>query len=113
MKLNRFLKSLLKASLHMIDQTIEQVDRVSDRGSHMVGDARNNIWPKEDHVVHNVLSFAAGVGLGVGACLLLTPSSGADVRNSIKDRIRGITDMVTGRIPTEDPATRTENPLAS
>jgi hypothetical protein len=94
MKLNRLIKSILNTAVYIIDQTADQVDRVSDRASAMADDAREVIAPREDHTLRNILSFAAGIGVGVGAGLLLAPASGADIRNSITDKVQDISNRV-------------------
>jgi len=101
-KWNGILKSLLKTAVYVIDQTSDQVDRVSDRASQFADDARTAIFPEEDHTLRNVLLFAAGVGVGVGAGLLLAPASGEETRNSISEKVQGITDKVKGRASTQN-----------
>lgn len=108
MKINRLLKSILKTAVYILDQTAEQVDRVSERASNIADDAREAIYPREDHTLRNVLSFAAGVGLGVGAGMLFAPSSGAQLRNSISDKVQDISDKVKGRVSSQPYATGTE-----
>lgn len=98
MKWNSILKSLLKTAVYVMDQATDQVDRVSDRASDFAQDARTAIFPEEDHTVRNVLLFAAGVGVGAGAALLLAPSSGEDFRNSIGEKVQDISDKVKGRV---------------
>jgi hypothetical protein len=97
MRWNSVLKSLLKTAVYVMDQTAEQVDRASDRASQIADDARTAIFPEEDHTLRNVLMFAAGVGVGVGAGLLLAPASGAEIRNSIGEKVQDISDKVKGR----------------
>ena len=82
-------------------------DRVSDRGFHMAEQARSAIWPKEDHTLRNVLSFAAGMGLGIGAGILLAPASGAEIRSSISNRVKDISNVGKRRVPTEARVTAT------
>ncbi len=115
MKWNRLLKSLLKTAVYIMDQTAEQVDRVSDRASELANQARSAmddatsaISPQQDHTLRNILSFAAGVGIGVGAGMLLAPSSGAEIRTSISDRVQDISDKVRGRRSTQKYATGSE-----
>jgi hypothetical protein len=96
-KWNSVLKSLLKTAVYVMDQTAEQVDRVSDRASEIADDARTAIFP-EDHTLRHVLLFAAGVGVGVGAGLLLAPASGEETRNSITEKVQDIGDKVKARV---------------
>lgn len=98
MKWNNVLKSLLKTASYIMDQSSDQYDRVSERASQFADDARTAIFPEEDHTLRNVLMFAAGVGVGVGAALLLAPSSGEEFRSSIGDKVQDITDKVKGRM---------------
>src|ERR1035438_8022590 len=90
MKWNRMLNSILKTAVYVMDQTAEQVDRASDRASEIAENAKSAIYPREDHTLRNVLSFAAGIGVGVGAAMLLAPSSGAELRGQINDKVKDI-----------------------
>jgi YtxH-like protein len=108
MRRNGLLKSLLKAAVYIMDQTAEQVDRASDRASQIADRAKSAICPEEDHTLRNILSFAAGVGVGVGAGLLFAPASGAEIRSSIGDRVHDISDKVKERMSTQKSATGTE-----
>jgi hypothetical protein len=97
MRWNSVLKSLLKTAVYVMDQSTEQAERVSERASQFADDARSVIFP-EDHTLRNVLMFAAGIGVGVGAALLLAPSSGEELRNSIGERVQDIRDKVKDRV---------------
>ena len=71
----------------------------------MLDNATSAIQPqREDHTFRYLVSFAAGVGLGVGAGMLLAPASGVDLRSSISDRVKDISDKVKGRISTQTSA---------
>lgn len=116
MRWDTLLKSLLKTTVYILDQAAEQVDRVADRTSEIrdqakrvIDNAASAIQPqREDHTLRNLVSFAAGVGLGVGAGMLLAPASGVELRSSISDRVRDISDKVKGRVSTQKVATGTE-----
>jgi hypothetical protein len=109
MRWNSILKSLLKTAVYVIDQTVDQVDRASDRASQFADDAKTAIFPEEDHTLRNVLVFVAGVGVGVGAGLLLAPASGEEIRNSIGEKVQDISDKVRGRVSNQNfSATGTE-----
>ncbi len=97
MKLNSLIKSILKTAVYIMDQTADQVDRVSDRAAEMAENAREVVAPSANHVLRNVISFAAGVGVGVGAGLLLAPSSGSDLRSSITGKVQDIGNRVRSR----------------
>ena len=108
MRWNSVLKSLLKTTVYILDQTAEQVDRVADRtaeirdhAKRVVDSAASAIRPqREDHTLRNIVGFAAGVGLGVGAGLLLAPARGVEIRGAISDRVKDISDAVKGRVAT-------------
>ena len=97
MKIDRFVKSILKSVVYIMDETADRVDRVSDRASQLASNTRSVIYPSEGHTVRNIVSFAAGIGVGVAAGLLLAPSSGAELRSSISDKVQNISDKVRGR----------------
>jgi len=67
-------------------------------------------YPEEDHTLRRVLSFAAGVGLGVGAGNLFAPASGAESRSALSDKVQDIGDKIRERFSatTWSPATGTE-----
>jgi len=97
MKMNNLLKQILKTAVYIMDSTADSVDRVSDRASRMAEDARSAIYPEPDNTLRNILSFAAGVGVGVAAGILLAPQSGAELRSSIGDKVQDISDKVRGK----------------
>jgi gas vesicle protein len=116
MKLNRLLKSLLKTTVYILDQAADQDDRaadsvaeIRDQAKSVVDQAASAIQPQqEDHTFRNLVSFAAGVGLGVGAAILLAPASGAELRSSISERVKDISDGVRGRASKPEIATGTD-----
>lgn len=106
MKLNSLLRSVLKTAVYIMDSTADSVDRVSDRASRIADDARDVIYPDRGNALRNVLSFAAGIGVGVAVGVLLAPQSGEELRNTISDKVQDISDKVRGR--TESYATGTD-----
>ena len=97
MKIEKFLRSILKSVVYIMDETANRVDRVSDRASEFAENTRSVIYPNEGHTVRNIMSFAAGIGVGVAAGILLAPSSGAELRSTISDKVQNIGDKVRGR----------------
>lgn len=108
MKLSKILKSILKAAVYIMDQTVDTVDRASERASEIAEETRSVIRPHEDHTIRNLFAFAAGIGVGVGAGLLLAPSSGTELRDSIGDKVQEIGNKVRNRA-SEDYSTGTES----
>jgi len=105
MTLSKVLRSILKTAVYIMDQTAEQVDRASDRASELADDARNVIYP--DHTLRNLVSFAAGIGVGVGVGVLLAPTSGTELRNTISDKVRDISNKARVRGETYPTGTET------
>lgn len=97
MKFNNVLKSVLQTAIYIMDSTADSVDRVSDRATRFADDARDAIYPDRGNPLRNVLSFAAGVGVGIAVGVLVAPQSGAELRNSIGDKVHDISDKVRGR----------------
>ena len=114
-KWNKLLKSLLKTTVYILDQTAEEVDQAVDRASEIrdrakqaVDEAASAIHPQAEHTARDVLSFVAGIGLGVAAGILLAPASGAELRNSISDRVKDIGSGVRERVSSQRFATGTD-----
>lgn len=109
--LNNLLKSILKTAVYFIEQSDRVAndlrDRVSDgydSASDRVSDLRDRaqgLYEGESHTLRNVLTFAAGVGVGIGAGMLLAPASGEQIRSSIGDKVQDIGDRVRDRFSSE------------
>jgi gas vesicle protein len=97
MKLSTVLRPILKTAVYLMDQSADVVDRASDRASELAEDARDAIYPREDHTLRNLFAFAAGIGVGIGAGMLLAPSSGMELRHSISDKVQEIGERVRNR----------------
>jgi len=97
MKIDRFVKSILKSIVYMMDETADKVNRVSDRASEFAENTRSVMYPSEGQTLRNIAGFAAGIGIGVAAGLLLAPSSGAELRSTISGKVQTIGDRVRGR----------------
>lgn len=97
MKIDKFVRSILKSVVYIMDETADRVDRMSDRASQLAENTRSVIYPNENHALRNMVSFASGIGVGVAVALLLAPSSGAELRNTIGDKVKNISDKVRGR----------------
>lgn len=105
--MTKLLNSVLKTAVYFLEQSdrvaADMRDRASDtlnRAADRVSDLRDraqDLYEGEDHTVRNVITFAAGVAIGVGAGLLFAPASGKEIRNSIEDKVQDIGDRVRGR----------------
>jgi len=97
MKISKLIKSALKTAIYVMDQTADQVERVSDRANDIADSARDTLIPHENHTLRHLLSFAAGIGVGVGVGMLLAPSSGEELRGTISHKVQDIGNRVAGR----------------
>ncbi|HVR27232.1 MAG TPA: YtxH domain-containing protein [Candidatus Polarisedimenticolia bacterium] len=108
--MNNLIRSMLKTAVYFLDQTssftndvrgrvADGVDRVSDRVSDLREQAED-MYSGGDHTVRNVLTFVAGVGVGVGVAMLFAPASGEETRSQIGDRVQDIGDRVRERFST-------------
>jgi hypothetical protein len=108
---NKLLKSILKTAVYFVEQSDRVAsdvrDRVSDEydgASDRISDLRDrarDLYVGENHTMRNVLVFAAGVGVGIGAGMLLAPASGEEIRGSISDKVQDIGDRVRDRFSSE------------
>jgi uncharacterized protein YjbJ (UPF0337 family) len=109
--MNKFLKSVLKTAVYFLEQSdrlaadvrdrvADTVDRASDRAADL-RDRAQVLYEGEDHTVRNLLTFAAGVAVGVGAGMLLAPASGEELRGSIEEKVHDISDRVKSRFSSD------------
>lgn len=105
--MNNLIKSILKTAVYFLDQTDrfagDMRDRVGDsldRAADRVSDLRDraeDIYPGRNHALRNVLSFTAGVGVGIATAILFAPASGEDLRNQIGEKVQDIGGRVRSR----------------
>jgi len=117
MKMNKLLKSVLKTAVYLLEQTEgvagEMRNRVADGVDHAsarVSDLRDqarDMYAGEDHTLRNALTFAAGVGVGIGAAMLFAPASGEEIRGQIGDKVQDIGDRVRDRFSSASRRTST------
>jgi hypothetical protein len=87
--MKRTLKMLLRTGLNILEQS----DRATEPVREHIAETADLLQRKirgENHTLRYVLTFAAGVGLGVGIGILTAPGSGAQSRNSISEKVRGV-----------------------
>jgi hypothetical protein len=105
--MNNLIRSILKTAVYFLDQTDRVASDVRDRVNDTVGRAAGRVsdlrsqaeelYSGPDHTVRNVLTFAAGVGVGVGAAMLFAPASGQEIRSQIGEKVQDIGDRVRER----------------
>lgn len=109
------LKSILNTATYVLDQldnmsdirdrVSDRAERFSDRMSDIADRGREMIYG-ESHTGRNILLFLAGVGVGIGAGMLMAPSSGEELRNNVADRVQDIGDRVRDRFSTTETSRR-------
>ena len=110
--MNKLLKSVLKTAVYLLEQTedtvgvardrvSEGVDRVTDRVSDLRDQAQDLYSGRKDHTLRNVLTFAAGVGVGIAAAMLFSPASGEEIRSQIGEKVQDIGGRVRDRFSPE------------
>ncbi len=105
--MNKLIKSILKTAVYFLEQTDRFTGEVRDRvgdsldsAADRVSDLRDraeDIYPGHSNTMRNVLSFAAGVGVGIGAAILFAPASGEEIRNQIGEKVQDIGGRVRSR----------------
>jgi hypothetical protein len=115
--MNKLIKSILKTAVYFLDQSdrlagnmrervADGLDTAADQASNL-RDRVQNLAVGEDHTLRHVLTFAAGVGVGVGAAILLAPASGAEIRGQIGDKVHDISGRVRDRFSSDAQKTAT------
>ena len=110
--MNKLLKSVLKTVVYLLEQTedtagvvrdrvSEGVDRVTDRVSDLRDQAQDFYSGSQDHTLRNVLTFAAGVGVGIATAMLFSPASGEEIRSQIGEKVQDISGRVRDRFSSE------------
>ena len=104
--MNKFFKGLLGAGLYLLEQSElasktarEQAanrfedmrDAAEDRfrtAARRVSKASRAIQGKDPSPLSTFLLFTAGLGVGIGAGLLLAPASGEEVRSAVSGKVQ-------------------------
>jgi len=89
---NKFLRSLLKTGIYLLERSDHTAGDIRDRVKARVEDltfrARQAIRRQEDHTVRNAISFAAGTAFGIGLAILFAPASGEETRRELAGKVR-------------------------
>ena len=97
--MNKLVKSLLRITLNVLEQSDraasevrervkDRMDNLTDRVEDLTDRTRQAITGQPNTALRSTLSFLAGVGVGVGVGLLLAPASGEDTRNTIAEKVQ-------------------------
>jgi hypothetical protein len=111
---NKFLRSLLKAGVYLLEQSDRTATNIRNRVKARVEDLTDRagevIDGQQDHTVRNAISFAAGTALGIGVAILFAPARGKETRSAIAGKVRKVGNRVWERFSPEvkKPATGTE-----
>jgi YtxH-like protein len=101
--MKNLIKSILKTAVYFVDQTDRMADNVRDRvadTADRISDIRDravDIYEGPSYTMRSLLMFAAGVGVGVGAAILLAPASGEEIRSQIGQKVQDMGDRVKNR----------------
>jgi gas vesicle protein len=109
--MNKLLKSVLKTVIYVLDQAEDvgndvrkRVSRTVDRTNDRVSDLRDqakDLYSDENQTFRNILTFAAGLGVGVAAAMLFSPASGEEIRSQIGEKVHDIGGRVRDRFSSE------------
>lgn len=110
--MNKLLKSVLKTVVYLVDQAEDMtddmrdrvskgVDRAGDRFSDLRDQAQDIYSGRQDHTLRNVLTFVAGVGVGMATAMLFSPASGEEIRSQIGEKVQDISGRVRDRFTSE------------
>ena len=103
--MNKALKALLRAGLIFLEETnyvaSDLRDRARDRMDDLTSRTRRTMRQTGGSTAREVISFAAGVGIGAGIALLFAPASGKETRGSIVDGFQEVGEKVRERFTPE------------
>jgi hypothetical protein len=95
---NKLLKTLLRTGAYFLDQAADATapmrDRVRDRANGFTDRATHLMRGRQDNTVRYAISFAAGLGFGLGAGLLFAPASGDQTREALTDKVHDFGESV-------------------
>jgi YtxH-like protein len=111
MNLNKLARTVLKTGLYVLEQsdkaTAEIRERVKDQVEDVTDRTRQAILGQEDHSVRNIISLAAGVGLGVVVAMLFAPASGEEIRRQVVEKAQSTRARVRERFSPKETSDET------
>jgi hypothetical protein len=98
--MNKLLKSLLQTGLYFLEQPDRAVEAARKRVKEDIDEVAER-FRGQDHTLRYVLTFAAGIGVGLGVGMLTAPASGEDSRSALAGKVREVGDRVKKRVSGE------------
>jgi hypothetical protein len=98
--MNKLLKSLLQTGLYFLEQPDRAAQAVRERVKEGIDEAARK-FQREDHTLRYVLTFAAGVAVGLGVGILKAPATGEKSRSAIAGKVREVGDTVKKHVSGE------------
>lgn len=99
------MNKLLRTGVYFLDEAEDATaavrGRVRDRLDVLSDRAARVIRGREDHTARYAISFAAGIGLGLGAGLLFAPASGEQTREALTGGLQDLGENVWQRFSPE------------
>ena len=103
--MNKALKALLRAGLVFMEETnymgADLRDRARDRMDYVTSRGNRIMRQNDGSAFREIISFAAGVGVGAGIALLFAPASGEETRGSIAESFQEMGGKVRERFTPE------------
>ena len=87
--MNKTLKMLLRTGLNILEQSDRATEPIREHIAESADLLRRKIRG-EDHTLRYVLTFSAGVGVGLAVGILTAPASGEESRSAIAGKMREV-----------------------
>jgi hypothetical protein len=102
---NKLLKTLLRTGVYFLDQaddaTASVRGRLRDRVDGLTDRAAGIMRGREYHTLRCAVSFAAGIGVGIGAGIIFAPASGEKTRGDLGEKLQEFGENVRERFSRE------------
>ena len=103
--MNKLLKTLLRTGVYFLDQaddaTASVRGRLRDRVDGLTDRAAGIMRGREYHTLRCAVSFAAGIGVGIGAGIIFAPASGEKTRGDLGEKLQEFGENVRERFSSE------------
>lgn len=103
--MNKLLRSLLKTGVFLLEQsdqaTADMRDRVRESMEDISARTRQAMRSPQSYVARDMLTFAAGVSLGLGLGILFAPAPGHETRTTLGKKMQEVGNKVRERFSPE------------